>query len=111
MTSQDVPQATVVPWKGVTDSLGRRAWTIGQLRAAIADLPDKAPFVIHVEVDDDGEYDEYEDQIVVGAGYGEVDWEDGYGAEADPLFGLVSTRPLDPALLIQPDRPRRDGGG
>ncbi|GGT25523.1 hypothetical protein GCM10010176_082620 [Nonomuraea spiralis] len=35
--------------------------------------------MIQAETDDDGEY---EDQVIVGAGYGQVDWEDGYGAEA-----------------------------
>ncbi|MFI6744395.1 DUF6225 family protein [Nonomuraea sp. NPDC050451] len=32
----------------------RRAWTAGQLRAAIAHLPDDAPIVVHVDTDEDG---------------------------------------------------------
>ncbi|MFI7131563.1 DUF6225 family protein [Nonomuraea sp. NPDC050153] len=85
MSDIEVPHTTTVPWETVTDAKGRRAWTAGQLRAAIAHLPDDAPIVVHAAGYEEGEYD---DQIIVDAGHSKVGWGDGYGLEDDPLFAL-----------------------
>jgi cytosine/adenosine deaminase-related metal-dependent hydrolase len=98
------PQTGVVSWESVTDRKGRRAFTAGQLRAAIADLADDAPVLVHVATDED---DVADDQIIVSAGYGEIDWADGYGAEPDPIFALECEWCTRRDLHIRPTRPRR----
>ncbi|GLX06828.1 DUF6225 family protein [Microbispora sp. NBRC 16548] len=106
--SDDVARTTVVPWETVTDAKGRRAWTAGQIRAALAGLPDDAPVVLHVATDVD---DVADDQIIVAAGHGQIGWGDGYGLERDPLFAFECAWHTKDVLHIRPERPRmRDGG-
>jgi hypothetical protein len=105
MSDIEVPRTTVVPWETVTDVKGRRAWTAGQLREAIAHLPDDAPIVVHAANYEEGEYD---DQIIVGAGHSKVGWGDGYGLEDDPLFALECFHHTADVLLVRPKRPRGD---
>lgn len=102
---EDHPRTGIVPWDTVTDEKGRPAWTIGQLRAAIAHLPDDAPFTVTVATHEDGICDT---QIVTDAGSGWIDWGDGYGRERDPLLSLYAYWPSRDDLLTRPDRPRRD---
>ncbi|TMR10241.1 hypothetical protein ETD86_40415 [Nonomuraea turkmeniaca] len=104
MSDIDVPRTTVVPWETVTDTADRPAWTAGQLRAAIAHLADD-PIVVEVEL---GEPTTYEDQIIVGAGRGELDWGDGYGLEPDPIVALYCAR--HGHLRVRPNRPRLNRG-
>ncbi len=104
MDDEQIPRTTVVPWDTVTDAQGRPAYTAGQIRAAVAHLADDAPVVVHVATDEDGVAD---DQIIVDAGHGRIDWGDGYGMEQDPLFALECDWPATHPLTIRPDRPRR----
>lgn len=84
-------------------------WTAGQLKAALAAIPDDTPLV--VQVSDPDNPDLVDEQIIAGAGFGTVDWGDGYGAEQDPRFALECYPPDDPAAgLTRPDRPRLRGG-
>ncbi|MEV1003454.1 DUF6225 family protein [Nonomuraea sp. NPDC050202] len=105
MSNNDVPRTAVVPWETVTDAKGRPAWTAGQLREAIAHLPDDAPILVHTATDEEGACD---DQIIVDAGHGRVDWGDGYGMEEVPLFALECYRHTSDVLLVRPERPRGD---
>jgi Family of unknown function (DUF6225) len=83
------------------------AWTVGQLRAALAGVPDDTPLVVNAV---DARLPECADeQVVVGAGFGTVNWGDGYGAERSDLFGLDCEIP-EALLRTRPDRPRRREG-
>lgn len=104
MNEDQVARTGVVPWATVTDGKGRRAFTAGQLRAAIAGLDDDAPVVLHVATDED---DVADTQIVVDAGRGSIGWGDGYGLEPDPLFALQCAWPTADTLHVRPVRPRR----
>jgi hypothetical protein len=79
-------------------------WTAGQLRAAIADVPDDALIVVNTP---DPEHDDMiEEWAICGAGYGTIGWGDGYGLERDQAFGLTC-RAAD-EFRVKPDRPRKD---
>jgi hypothetical protein len=82
------------------------AWTAGQLKAALADLPDNTPVAVRAV---DG-YDPQvcDEQVITGAGFGTVDWGDGYGPEQSKVFGLDCEIPED-QLETRPDRPLRPG--
>ncbi|MET7339153.1 DUF6225 family protein [Nonomuraea sp. NPDC005650] len=67
-----VPRTGVVPWETVTSPKGERAWTAGQLREALAGLPDDAPVIVHVASESD--LQTVDDQIITSAGYGNVAW-------------------------------------
>ena len=85
----------------------RAAWTVGQLKAALAAIPDDTPLVVNaVDTSDPNAADE---QVIVGAGFGMVDWGDGYGPERDAIFGLECEIPEGP-LWTRPERPRRQAG-
>ena len=82
----------------------RAAWTAGQLKAALAGLPDDTPLAVNaVDTTDPAVVDE---QVIVGAGFGTVDWGDGYGPEPGKIFGLVCEIPERP-LQTRPERPSR----
>jgi hypothetical protein len=83
------------------------AWTVGQLRAALAGIPDDTPLVVNAVDTSDPEC--ADEQVVVGAGFGTVDWGDGYGLEQDVLFGLDCEMP-EAQLSTRPDRPSRRAG-
>jgi len=86
----------------------RAALTAGQLKAALAAVPDDTQLVVNVaDPTDPATCDE---QVIVGAGFGTVDWGDGYGPERSPLFGLDCEWPED-LLWTKPDRPRRPVAG
>lgn len=81
----------------------RRHWTAGQLRAALAGVPDDTLIVVNTEdPQDSGMAEEW---AIYSAGYGRIDWGDGYGMEQDEAFGL-SCRLTDD-FRVKPDRPRK----
>jgi len=83
------------------------AWTVGQLKAALAEIPDDTPLVVNaVDTSDPNVADE---QVIVCAGFGMVDWGDGYGPERDAIFGLECEIP-EALLRTRPERPRRRAG-
>jgi Family of unknown function (DUF6225) len=82
----------------------RAAWTVGQLRAALTGIPDDTPLVANT-VDYSGP-NVADEQVIVGAGFGTINWGDGYGTEPDAVFGLQCEIP-EALLRTRPDRPRR----
>lgn len=103
MSANPIARTGVVSWDTVTDKTDRRAYTAGQLRDVIADLPDDTPVIVHVATNEDDVVDE---QIIVDAGHGTMNWGDGYGDEPDPIFALECEWPTTFNLHIHPDRPR-----
>ncbi|GAA3831960.1 hypothetical protein GCM10022226_61380 [Sphaerisporangium flaviroseum] len=101
MSDTEAAQTTVVPWETVADAQGRRAWTAGQLRAAIAHLADDDPIVVHVATDEEGVAD---DQIIVDAGHGQIRWNNGDRMERDPLFALECAWHTADVLHVRPAR-------
>jgi hypothetical protein len=81
----------------------RRHWTAGHLRAALAGVPDDTLIVVNTEDPQHG--DLVEEWAIYGAGYGRIDWGDGYGMEQDEAFGL-SCR-LTEEFRVKPKRPRK----
>ena len=79
-------------------STAKQAWTVGQLRRALADYPDDMPIVVDA-VDARYPYEVIDEQIVVGIGVGTVDWGDGpqpdtlLGIECEVPSGLLRHRP------------------
>jgi hypothetical protein len=88
-------------------------WTVGQLKAALAAIPDETPLVVNAV---DPIVPEFCDpQVIVGAGFGSVDWSDGYGLEQSKTFGLdcaIPERQLEtwPDPLPQWLNPHREPG-
>ncbi|MEV7011969.1 DUF6225 family protein [Streptosporangium sp. NPDC051022] len=99
--AETVARTRAVPWERVADDKGRRAWTAGQLRAALADLDDDAPVIVHVATD---EADVADDQIITSAGHGQIGWGDGHGKDPDPIFALEAHWPATTTLHIKPRR-------
>ncbi len=58
---------------------------------------------------DTSDPDVADEQVVVGAGFGIVNWGDGYGPERDTVFGLDCAIP-EGLLRSKPDRPCRRTG-
>ena len=85
----------------------RAAWTAGQLKAALAAIPDDTPLAVNAV--DPGDPDCADEQVIVSAGFGTVDWGDGYGPEPDGIFGLNCEIP-EGYLRERPDRPWRKPG-
>ncbi len=83
------------------------AWTAGQLKAALAVIPDDTPLAVNAV--DTSDPDVADEQVIVGAGSGTVDWGDGYGPERDAIFGLECEIP-EGLLRTRPERPRRQAG-
>lgn len=63
-----------------------RIATVGQLRAALAGIPDDTPLVVNAA--DLTSPDVVDEQVITGTGFGTVDWGDGYGLEPDNVFAL-----------------------
>jgi hypothetical protein len=63
-----------------------RRWTVGELRAALQGLPDELPLVVHVAEEPGG--DLVQDQVVIGAGFGTIDWGGERGEDVDRRFGI-----------------------
>jgi hypothetical protein len=82
----------------------RAAWTVGQLKAALVGIPDDTPLAVNAV--DTADPDFADDQIIVGAGFGTIDWGDGYGRKPSKVFGLNCEIPESP-LETKPKRPQR----
>jgi hypothetical protein len=78
-------------------------WTAGQLRKALEGIPDDT--LIVVNTDDPQNPGIAEEHTIHGAGYGRVDWGDGYGLERDEAFGLNCHFADD--FRVKPDRTPR----
>lgn len=61
-------------------------WTVGQLRAALAGLPEDLPLIVDVAEEPGGEM--VGRQVVIGAGFGTVDWGDERGEDVDRRFAI-----------------------
>jgi hypothetical protein len=86
----------------------RAAWTVGQLRAALAGIPDDTPLVVNTaDACDPAVADE---QVIVDARFGAADWGDGYGPEPDTMFGLDCAIPGG-LPRTRPGQPCRRTGG
>jgi hypothetical protein len=82
----------------------RAAWTAGQLKAALAHIPDNTPLAVNaIDTADPNFADE---QVITGAGFGTIDWGDGYGLQPSKVFGLTCEIPEAP-LETKPNRPQR----
>jgi Family of unknown function (DUF6225) len=68
-------------------------WTVGRLKAELADVADDTVVVVNVPDPNDPKL--VDEQIVVDAGFGTVDWGDGKGPQADVYFGLQTQIPED----------------
>ena len=84
-----------------------QAWTVGKLRAALDGLPDDLLVIAHTADPDDPTV--ADDQVITDAGFGQINWGDGYGLEEDrSAFGLeCDFAGFD--WRTRPDRPRRRG--
>jgi hypothetical protein len=67
-----------------------RIATVGQLRAALEGIPDDTPLIVNAADLTDPEF--CDQQVITSAGFGLVDWGDGYGLEPDTVFGLDCDR-------------------
>ena len=80
--------------------------TVGQLRAALEDIPDDTPLIVNA-ADLDNPRGVHE-QAITSTSFGLVDWGDGYGLEPDNVFALnchvdvsdedIRRKPVRPAL-------------
>jgi hypothetical protein len=61
-------------------------WTVGQLRAALAGLPEDLPLLVQVAEEPGG--DTVGEQVVISAGFGTIDWGDERGEEVDRRFAI-----------------------
>jgi hypothetical protein len=88
----------------MTNTNTAKPWTAGELRAALEGVPDDTPIVVNT---DDPKYDDMvEEWAIYSAGYGRVDWGDGYGLERDQAFGLNCH--FADEVRVKPNRPRKD---
>jgi hypothetical protein len=79
-----------------------KPWTAGRLRQVLAGVPDDT--VIVVNTDDPHYPNEFVEQHTIhDAGYGQVDWGDGYGLERSQSFGLICH--VADGIEERPDRP------
>lgn len=75
----------------------QRAWTVGALRAAITGLPDDTLLIVNAPDFTDPDF--VTEQVITSAGFGTVDWGDGYGPEQSKVFGLECEIPDGPIEL------------
>lgn len=64
-----------------------RIATVGQLRAALEGIPDDTPLIVNA-ADPDYPNEAVTEQVITNAGFGLIDWGDGYGLEPSKVFGL-----------------------
>jgi hypothetical protein len=83
------------------------AATVGQLRDALEGIPDHTPLIVNAVHPDDPELFTAE-QVITSAGFGAVDWGDGYGLEPDSAFA-INCRATTPEeeIRFKPTRPHR----
>jgi hypothetical protein len=67
------------------------AWTVGQLRDALADLPADTAMKVNVSEEPGGEF--VDEQVVICAGFGTIVWGDKRGVQTDPVFGIECEYP------------------
>ena len=81
--------------------------TVGQLRAALEDIPDDTPLIVNAaDLDNAWAADQ---QVITSTGFGLVDWGDGYGLEPDNVFALnCHVAGPDEDVPRKPVRPARD---
>jgi Family of unknown function (DUF6225) len=100
------------------------AWTVGDLRRAIADIPDDTLLIVNLADEPGG--DSIDTQVVISAGFGQVDRGDGRGLIRTAEFALECEFPggpragrgsplsgvggLSPAMRAS-DPPSHDGPG
>lgn len=84
---------------------GSRIDTIRKLRAAIDGLSDDTPLIVNAAFEP-GFADE---QFITGAGFGLVNWGDGYGMEQDSVFALDCHPAAGEDVRRKPVRPPKDG--
>lgn len=63
-----------------------RPWTVGQLRAELAGLPEDLPLIVHVAEEPGG--DLVGAQVIVSAGFAVIDWGGQRGEEVDRQFTI-----------------------
>lgn len=68
-----------MPYKKINHEV--EPWTVGKLRAALADLPDDLPIELDIPEDITQQFSQR--YVVTGAGFGKVDWGDGKGMQPD----------------------------
>ena len=80
--------------------------TVGQLRAALEGIPDDTPLAVHgPDPFVPGCVDEV---VITSAGFGRIDWGDGYGLEPDGVFALsCDEAPPGTEIRRKPVRPAR----
>lgn len=84
-----------------------RIATVGQLRAALEGIPDETPLAVNA-ADPDYPTDSVTEQVITSAGFGLINWGDGYGLEPDNVFALNCNLGMDTDdLRSKPVRPVR----
>ncbi len=84
-----------------------RIATVGQLRAALDGIPDDTPLTVNA-ADPDYPADSVTEQVITSAGFGLINWGDGYGLEPDNVFALNCNLGMDIRDVRQkPVRPVR----
>jgi hypothetical protein len=85
-----------------------RVATVGQLRAVLEGIPDDTPLTVNA-ADPDYPKEAVTEQVITSAGFGLVDWGDGYGLEPGNVFALncdfYDFDPLSEELRRKPVRP------
>ena len=85
-----------------------RVTTVGQLRAALESIPDDTPLIVNAAYPGEPEF--VDEQVITSAGFGLVDWGDGYGLEPGSVFALnCHVDMLGEHVQRKPIRPARDG--
>jgi len=84
-----------------------RSGTVGQLRAALEGVPDDTPLVVNA-AGPDYPKEAVSKQVVTSAGFGLINWGDGYGLELDNVFALnCDFDPCGEEFRPRPVRPAR----
>jgi hypothetical protein len=82
-----------------------RVATVGQLRAALEGIPDDTPLTVNA-ADPDYPKEAVTEQVITSAGFGRIDWGDGYGLEPGNVFALnCDFDPTGEELPRKPVRP------
>jgi hypothetical protein len=76
----------------------RAAWTVGELKTALAAIPDGTALAVNVAGPSAPHV--AGEQVIAGGGFGTIDWGDGSGPQIGPVFGLECEIPEN--LLLRP---------